>query len=243
MSATPSDRPTDSEVCYLSGRINIPHSMSDIFVDTVLCDVERYILYPHISEANVQHFHFAFAVSGDTKKCADKYRKRCGNFIRSRGLPAGKMSKRINIMYNGISNFVSYVKHENAEPILRGYERSWFDAIEAKVKETPVGIGAHFVKPVKKAAKPDHFWTITHQNMIKIALRYRKNEGLTTTDLSVVLSHMLNAGGWMFSDSVLRRGICSEMWYIFDKMCRGEQIYPEGRINRMMVSTAWEGCM
>lgn len=248
MSAPQSDRPTDcskvdqSEVCYLSGRINIPHDRSSQFIDTVLFDVERYILYPHVSKENVQHFHFAFAVLGDTKKCADKYRKRCADYLKSSGLPNSKMAKRINIMFNGICNFVSYVKHETAEPILRGYERSWFDGIPAIEKKEPgsVGIGSHLIKPVKKIRNPDHFWTITPQNMLKAALRYRRSEGLVSTDLAVVLSHMINSGGWMFSDTILRRGIASEMSYIFPRMCNKQEIYPVGRVNRMFVSATWE---
>jgi hypothetical protein len=63
-------------------------------------------------------------------------------------------------------------------------------------------IGAYLEKPAPKKKNEDHFYDINIRNLIKISLRYRKNQGMKTKDLSEVLSDMcLHGYQFLFTNS------------------------------------------
>jgi hypothetical protein len=218
---------------YVSGRINLAHSKLQILIDVVFKGISKYIAYPHTSDKNVQHFHFMVPCDPNDKKFCEKLRKRC----RSIDGVIGKMDVRCKIMSNGIPGFVAYVKHEKGTPVLKGYEREWFDSIEPLEKKN---IGSFLEKTQKgQPRNPDHFKQITYSNFERVTLRYRRENGIASTQLEDTLEHM-HANGWRLQITVLRQGIPESLFEQFTAQCKGETIYCAGRFNRMKKYENWK---
>jgi hypothetical protein len=93
-------------------------------------------------------------------------------------------------------------------------------------------------KPAPKKIKDDHFYQITYQNMEKVTLRYRQQNGIKSTALEDTLEHM-HKNGWRLQISVLRGGIPAQLYDEFTAKCKGETTYTAGRFSRMRVLEKW----
>lgn len=217
---------------YISIRITMPHAQVYKITDTVVHDVTEYIVYPHFGKNKNEHFHVCIPISDDDDavKLCERYRKRAKGI--NGGGPGKIMCKTHS---NGCECFVSYVKHEAGEPIIKGFSQEWFDAIEKR--ET--NIGAYMEQPLKKKPRnEDHFYQITFQNMEKVTLRYRAQNGIKSHDLEDTLEHM-HKNGWRLQVTVIRQGIPAQFYDEFTAKCKGETTFTTGRFARMRQLERW----
>lgn len=228
----PTNQPTNNDPAsdYISLRITIDHSKINEVVDTVLSGVDKYIVYPHLgSMGKNPHLHICIPGTYDVKD-VERFRKRCYKFARGSGK---LMAKSLS---NGIVGFVSYVKHETGTPILRGFEKDWFDSIPTYEKKAVAG---YMDKPGSKPPRnPDTFKQITYSNMEKLCLRYRKENGIASTQLEDTLEHM-HKNGYRLQVTVLKNGIPKCYFEQFTAACKGDSIWCAGRFNRMSRDEVW----
>lgn len=217
---------------YVSVRITTPHLNLFKVLETVVHDVEQYIIYPHFGSNQKEHFHICVPIrdDDDAVKLCERYRKRAKAI--NGGGPGKIMCKTHS---NGCECFVSYVKHEAGEPTLKGFSQEWFDAIEKR----EVNIGAYMERSEKKKPRnEDHFYQITYQNLEKVTLRYRQQNGIKSTDLEDTLEHM-HKHGWRLQVTVLRQGIPAQFYDEFTAKCKGETTFTSGRFARMRSLERW----
>lgn len=213
---------------YISLRVSCKHEQINELIQELLVDVPRYIIYPHGGQSgNNPHVHVCIA--GDYEhKDVERFRKRCRKFGRGNGKLMAKS------MHNGVCSFASYVKHESGTPILKGFEQSWFDEQPAFKKN---GIGHYMAKPVKRVNE-DTFYQITYANMEKVTLRYRAQNGISSTQLEDTLEHM-HSNGWRLNIAVLRGGIPSSIFEQFTKSCENGTVWSSARFARLKKDESW----
>lgn len=234
-SAQPPNQPTQptDDNRYISVRITLPHK--DIFKveNKVLQDVEQYIIAPHKAGSENEHFHVAIPIGREhASTVCERYRKRAKS---TNGGGAGKIA--VKLYENGIEQFVAYVKHEDCEPVLKGYTREWFDQVERKSKDQTMMAG-YLEKKAVKPRNPDHFMQITYQNIERVCLRYRRDNGIKSKELEDTLEAM-HKDAWRLQISVLRGGIPEAIYEQFTKACDEKSIYTAGRFARMRVLEKW----
>lgn len=218
---------------YISVRITVGHDQVYKIVDKVLYDVEQYIIAPHKANTANEHFHVAIPIGNEKSSTAcERYRKRAKSV---NGGGAGKIATKL--YENGIEQFVAYVKHEDCQPVLKGYTEAWFAEIERKQKDQS-GISSHMDKRPVKPRNPDHFKQITYQNLEKVSLRYRRDNCIKSKQLEDTLEAM-HRDGWRLQISVLRGGIPDSFFEQFTKACDEDTIFTHGRFNRMRIIEKW----
>ena len=217
---------------YMSMRITTPHADLFKIVESVVHDVSQYIIYPHLGSNKKEHFHICIPIrdDDDAVKLCERYRKRAKSI--NGGGPGKIMCKTHS---NGCECFVGYVKHEAGEVTLKGFSREWFDSIEKR----EVNIGTYLSQGEKKKSRnEDHFYQITYQNMERVTLRYRQQNGIKSTDLEDTLEHM-HKNGWRLQVTVLRQGIPAQFYDEFKAKCKGETTFTSGRFARMRSLERW----
>ena len=94
-------------------------------------------------------------------------------------------------------------------------------------------IGAYLEKPERKKVKnPDHFYQITYQNIEKVSLRYRKENGIKSIQLEDTLAAMCK-DGWRVCLQMIKQGIPIPFYDQFTAACKGETIFTSNRFAMM----------
>lgn len=230
----PTNQPTDLVLPeeYVDVRLTIPHEEWAKAHEKVFFDMEWYISYPHTgSKTKKEHFH-VFVPIGPAKY-VERLRKRIKDHFGS-GQRIATLRPRENCVASGIQ----YGSKEGTRPFIVGDEcDEWIAASPPWEHRNAAGVNAGInQRPLKNV---DHFRTITYMNMEKVCLRYRRENGISSSDLSDVLEHM-HAHGWRLQISVLRAGIPSTMFEQFAAACDGRTIYCANRFNRMKTTERWK---
>lgn len=233
-SAQPPNQPTTDDNRYISVRITLSHAQVYKIEERLVYDVESYIIAPHKANSDNEHFHVAIPIGNEKSSTAcERYRKRAKAI---NGGGAGKIA--VKLYENGIEQFVAYVKHEDCQPVLKNYEKSWWDEIERKSKEQTTMPRFLEKESRKRPRNPDHFNQITFQNLERVTLRFRRENGITSTELEDTLEAM-HKEGWRLQISVHKQGIPEVFYEQFTKACKNETVFTAGRFARMRVLEKW----
>lgn len=201
----PTDRPTDDLLRYYALRVTTPHSHWSRLVEVLRKYSKRFLAglhYPHDDlEHDVkdehEHFHFVFLDCLDAKtqdamkKALKKEFGRGGN-----GFFAG--NNRDNHVYKAIQ----YMRHQ-PDVEFKHWGSGWTAIIDASPEWEDRASKKAKLAPKEKASFP----TVTTYNVVKQALRWKKQHDLKTTDLAVVCEHMTRMGNWQPGPDVMRRGL------------------------------------
>lgn len=221
MTTPQTDGQTDSQTglrTYVSIRISVPHASWSKIESDILQDGVEYIAYPHIgTKTHVEHFHI-FIPTDDSKK-VDMYRKRVSRAFSD--LEPGNKLVSAKFMQNYLVNAVTYGSKEGTEPYTRG---DWTaDLIQKAPAWEPQGLGKFMTgrKTVSRPRDPDHFLLITPRNIERSSLRFRKEQGITSTDLADTLSEM-DKHGYRLAECFFRNGIQKCYFEFFERACQGK---------------------
>lgn len=219
---------TDLPEVYTSLRITIEHSKFDELHTNVLYDLTWYISYPHKGRnGDNEHYHIFFE-SGITERIRKRIKTHYGT---------GNKLFSFKSFQNGLGSAIQYGSKEGTLPYIVGAEcDSWISSAPPWEHRNGAGVNAGINQ--RQLKNPDHFRQITYSNMEKVCLRFRKDNGMKTTDLADVLAAML-ARDWRFQVTVLRNGIPSSMFDDFAARCEGDTVFCVGRVRRMKISERW----
>lgn len=215
---------------YVSIRVSVPHSEWSKIESDVLLDGVEYIAYPHVgSKTHVEHFHI-FIPTDDSKR-VDMYRKRVHRAFPD--LSGGNKLVSAKFMQNFISNAVTYGSKEGTQPYTRG---DW----TAKLIETApawehqnIGKFCTGRKPGSRPRDPDHFLLITPRNIERLTLRFRKEHGISSTDLADTLTVMYNHE-YRLAEVFYRNGIQKCYFELFERACKGHAPSTSWTFQRLM---------
>lgn len=162
------------------------------------------------SEDSSEHFHMVMR-DFDSKKI-DAFRKAvCKHFGRQgNGLHAGKMQN------NHVSRAIGYFKHDPDCEIYHSGQSYWDEYIENE----PAFVKSEAPKVLKE--RPN-YPVLTYGNVLKQAIKYRKEHGLRTDSLSDVVEEMVNAHNWWPSRELLVNGIPAETHQRFSDMVQNKR--------------------
>lgn len=228
MSLCQNDRPTDRELepgielpefpnprpdPYYQYRLTVPFaSLRDVrklltfySKDWALC------MHKPDSEDSSEHFHMVMR-DFDTKKI-DAFRKAvCKHFSRQgNGLHAGKMQTG-----NHVSRAIGYFKHDPDCEIYHSGQPYWDDYIQNE----PAFVKSEAPRVLKERT---NYPVLTYGNVLKQAIKYRKEHGLRTDSLSDVVEEMVNAHNWWPSRELLVNGIPAETHQRFSDMVQNKR--------------------
>jgi hypothetical protein len=107
----------------------------------------------------------------------------------------GNRELSVKLNQNGSSSGIQYCSKEGPPFEVGGDSAVLSLWINSAPKWELLGknIGACLDKPVKKPRNPDHYYTITYQNVLKVSLRSRKEQGITSIHLEDTLAAMHKA--------------------------------------------------
>jgi len=226
------DRPTDPDrpppTEYLSVRVTDAHTNWDK-IKNVILDYEWYISYAeHGTSGTNPHFHVL--LPGFGQRCSDKIRKR----LKTAGY-TGNRELSVKLNQNGLSSGIQYCSKEGPPFEIGGNSADVHRWIAAAPKWESNGrnIGAYLEKPERKKVKnPDHFYQITYQNIEKVTLRYRKENGIQSTELEDTLAAM-HKDGWRVCLQMIKQGIPIPYYDQFTAACKGKSIFTSNRFAMM----------
>jgi len=206
MSLCPTDRPTDRPDPYYQYRLTVKHSE----VSQVREFIERYskdwafCMHNPDSEDKEEHFH---AVMRDfTQKIVDAFKKAVSTHYdrKGNGLHAGKFQT------NHVSKAIGYFKHDPDVEICHSGQDYWQEYIETE----PAFVKSQAPKVLKESMSHP---VLTYANVLKQALKFRKEHALQTQDLSDIVEEMVNKNWWP-SRELLTNGIPAETHQRFSDM-------------------------
>jgi hypothetical protein len=219
---------------YLSVRITAEKTQWDDICTKCKFNESWYISWAENGKDGTNpHFHVLMPGSGTND--AERIRKR----LKTAGY-SGNQRISVKFNQNGILQGIQYCGKEGTPHAIGGDKtvvQSWIDAAP-KWEHKDVNIGYYLTKPKKKVHE-DHFYDINYRNMIKCALRYRKNHGIKSKKLEEVLGVML-LNGYAFCRDVQVRGIPATYFEDFEAQCDGKSYFTPGMISNMRtVTDSW----
>ena len=225
----PTDRPTDTDrpppTEYLSVRVTDAHTNWDK-IKNVILDYEWYISYAeHGTSGTNPHFHVL--LPGDGQRDSDRIRKR----LKTAGYTG---NRQLSVHQNGLSSGIQYCSKEGSPFEIGGDSADIRRWIAEAPKWVPIGknIGAYLDKPEKKPRNPDHYYMITYQNIEKVTLRYRKENGIKSIHLEDTLAAM-HKDGWRCCLQMIKQGIPIPFYDQFEASCKGSTIFTSNRFAMM----------
>jgi hypothetical protein len=218
----------------LSIRVSAEHSQWDDICTKCRFDESWYISWAEHGKAGTNpHFHVLLPGSGTND--AERIRKR----LKTAGY-SGNQRIRVKFEQNGVLQGIQYCGKEGSPFAVGGDKaiiQSWIDAAP-KWEFREKNIGHYLDKPVKKKCHEDHFYDINYRNLIKVSLRYRKNHGIKSKDLSEVLADMC-LHGWAFCKQIMKEGIPEPYFADFTQQCDGKSVFTAGMINNLRRPVEW----
>ncbi len=106
----------------------------------------------------------------------------------------------------------------------------WIDAAPEWVKQP--NIGGYMRGSLGKEPHPDHFKMINYRNLERVTLRFRREHGIASKDLSETLEKMHEAG-WRLCHSMVMGGIGAPYYDHFRLACEGKSLWKKGRFDLM----------
>jgi len=205
--------PMEDLIRYYGYRVTVPHADHNKIKDLFFKYSRNFLMAKHNSDVNsedkgehAEHYHVCFldfkgpADVEKMKKAMAKLTGRSGN-----GLHMGKWYD------NTVFKAIQYYKHdESVEFDWRGSE--WLRIID----NSP-----DWEEPSRKRQKVEvkeklSFPTATPYNIVKQALRWRREHNLNTTDLRVVCEHMTRVGNWQPCPKTMKNGLDPLHFQLFE---------------------------
>lgn len=211
---------------YVTLRVTTPHENWDK-VEKCIDDEKWYISYAENgSDGGNPHFHVL--LPGSVSKDRERVRKR----IKTAGF-YGNRELSVKLMENGILQGIQYCSKEGTAFKIGGDVESvqrWIDAAPEWVHQP--NIGGYMKGSSVKEPNPDHFKQINFRNLEKVALRFRRENGIKSTDLSYTLEKMHDAG-WRLCHAMVMQGIAAPYYDHFTLACQGKSLWKKGRFDLM----------
>jgi len=202
----PTDHPTDRPSPYYQYRLTVQHEHASLFQVLLEKYSKDWAFCKHRpdSEDSSEHFH---AVMRDfTSKTVDAFRKAIvKQFERSgNGLHSGKFND------NHVSKAIGYFKHEPDVEILHSGQVYWQEYIETE----PAFEKSKLAKVLKESMSHP---VLTYANVLKQALKFRKEHNLRSENLSDIVEEMVNQNWWPARE-LLTNGVPAETHQRFSDM-------------------------
>lgn len=192
---------------YYGIRITIAHEEWNKFVPH-LGDTP-FIAYPHVGTFTKKpHFH---VILMGTATDVERIRKGAKATFKQQG--NGFISTKQ--YHNGISEGISYCKKEGSPILSDPQYQQLCDDTPVKVK----GLTHKEEDKERKSLDEETQWSLTYNNLLYTALNYRNRKGLTSSNLGIIIHHMLMHTKWKPTNHMLQNKLDEYHYKQFKIMC------------------------